>query len=240
MTTKKLAALLGTAALGVLGLAGCGIRSTGVPVDAGAAPSRVSCEVPRDGTTASSDRISVRVRLVCGSQLVQVERRVPAPEGGDTDRVRLARTLLHELRRETPATEKAAGVSTDVPAGLQVTAGREGDPEGTLRLSKDPGDLPAFALSQIICTYAEGGSTATADGTVLLAGPGNAAPPRLHVHAHPPVPPRRHPGGIDHGHGRHLRHEGRRGGRARPPEPAQPLRAGTPAHSAEGAHSSPS
>ncbi|APE23530.1 MULTISPECIES: hypothetical protein [Streptomyces] len=166
------------AALAVL-VTGCGIRTTTVPVDAGAAPSRVPCSVTEDGTTgAAVQGVPVRVFLVCGSQLEAVDRRSPLPEekaGGDP--VRTARGLLAQLLAEPSDGEKAAGFTTAVRGPLVVGGGHRGDPEGTLRLSRQPEDLSPTALSQLVCTFAE--SSAGAGGhTVLLGGPGGYAPKR--------------------------------------------------------------
>ncbi|WP_030762943.1 hypothetical protein [Streptomyces griseus] len=162
-------------ALLALPVTGCGIRTTSVPVDAGAAPSRVPCEVPE--TSAAAPGVPVRAFLVCGSQLEPVDRRSPQSEdkvGGD--RVRTASALLAQLLAEPPEAERQAGFTTAVRAPLSVARGREGDPEGTLRLSRQPEDLAPEALSQLVCTFAE--SSAGAGGhTVLLAGPG-AYPPK--------------------------------------------------------------
>ncbi|NEE33656.1 hypothetical protein G3M53_50460, partial [Streptomyces sp. SID7982] len=62
----SLAGLLAVAAL----VSGCGIRTTSVPVDAGAAPSRVPCRLSAsDVATRSPDSVSAEVYLVCASQL---------------------------------------------------------------------------------------------------------------------------------------------------------------------------
>ncbi|MEE1817267.1 hypothetical protein PUR59_19870 [Streptomyces sp. SP18ES09] len=170
--------VLAVAALAALA-GGCGIRTTSVPVDAGAAPSRVPCQVTDDGTTgAAAQGVPVRVFLVCGSQLEQVERRSPLPEekaGGDP--VRTAGGLLAQLLAEPSDSEREAGYSTEVRGPLTVGGGRRGDPAGTLRLSRQPEDLAPTALSQLVCTFAE--SSAGAGGhTVLLGGPGAYAPKR--------------------------------------------------------------
>ncbi|GAA2487045.1 hypothetical protein [Streptomyces gobitricini] len=168
------AALAGVAVVAAVA-SGCGIRTTSVPVDAGAAPSRLPCSVAGAdlASRAQQQAVPVRVYLVCASGLEAVHRAVP--ETGDKNpadsRVAVARALLNQLLAEPSATEREAGFSTSVQGPLAVSAGREGDPEGALRLSRQPEDLPAAALSQIVCTYAE--NSATADGgTVLLGGPG--------------------------------------------------------------------
>ncbi|MFK8911783.1 hypothetical protein, partial [Streptomyces sp. YS-3] len=154
----------GALALLALGTAatGCGIRPTAVPVDAGPAPSRVPCEVPgnpdnpENPVSPQFEGVTVRVYLVCGAQLVSAERSVRIPEGrASADRLRFAQALLGELEVAPSGDEKAAGYTTDVRGPLTVTAARGGDPAGALRLSRRPEDLPALALSQIVCTYAE-------------------------------------------------------------------------------------
>ncbi|MER7946078.1 hypothetical protein ABTY59_01640 [Streptomyces sp. NPDC096079] len=170
--------VLAAAALAAL-VTGCGIRTTSVPVDAGAAPSRVPCSVTEDGTSeAAPQGVPVRVFLVCGSQLEAVDRRSPLPEekaGGDP--VRTAGGLLAQLLDEPSEAERQAGFTTEVRGPLTVGGGHAGDPAGTLRLSRQPEDLAPTALSQLVCTFAE--SSAGAGGhTVLLGGPGKYPPKR--------------------------------------------------------------
>ncbi|WP_406137036.1 hypothetical protein [Streptomyces sp. NBC_01089] len=171
--------LTGLAALCAL-TAGCGIRNTSVPVDAGAAPSRVPCDLPADdGGGEGFQGIPVRVYLVCGSRLVPVDRTVQIAEGRTlSDGERVAEKLLDELREKPGASEREAGFSTDVQGSLSVSAGRKSDPAGALRLSRDPADLPANALAQIVCTYAESAAAET-DGSVVLGGP-DGDPPRAY------------------------------------------------------------
>lgn len=159
---------------------GCGIRTTSVPVDAGAAPSRVPCSVTGESSSATAAQgVPVRVFLVCGSQLEAVDRRAPLPEekaGGDP--VRTATGLLAQLLAEPSDDERLAGFTTAVRGPLVVLgAGRRGDPAGTLRLSRQPEDLAPIALSQLVCTFAES-SAGAGDHTVLLGGPGAYAPKR--------------------------------------------------------------
>lgn len=173
--TRRAGRVLAAVLAGVALAAGCGIRSTSVPVDAGAAPSRVPCRTPaRDVTTQSLEDIQVQIYLVCASQLVTVSRSVRL-DASESDRIRVARVLLDELQKDPATDERQAGFSTGVPVGLRVTAGREGDPAGALRLNEQPEDLAAEALAQLVCTYAESDTLATG-GTVVLGGPGNYAP----------------------------------------------------------------
>ncbi|MFD9246943.1 hypothetical protein ACFV0D_34490 [Streptomyces sp. NPDC059556] len=156
---------------------GCGIRTTSVPVDAGAAPSRVPCSVTQEGTTGTPVQgVPVRVFLVCGSQLEAVDRRSLPEEKAGGDPVRTASGLLAQLLAEPSESEQRAGYTTAVRGPLVVGRGHKGDPAGTLRLSRQPEDLAPTALSQLVCTFAA--SSAGAGGqTVLLAGPG-AYPPK--------------------------------------------------------------
>ncbi|MEV8230671.1 hypothetical protein AB0P41_32295 [Streptomyces sp. NPDC079167] len=175
---RAAAALAAVAAWAALA-AGCGIRSTSVPVDAGAAPSRMPCRTaPADTTAPPQGSVSVRVYLVCASQLVTVERTVEVDESR-SGALLVAQALLSELQRDPDADERRAGFSTGVPAGLRVTEAHKGDPKGTLRLSEQPDDLPAEALAQLVCTYAESESLGSG-GPVPLGGPGNY-PPRKYL-----------------------------------------------------------
>ena len=168
---RTAAALAGAALCAVLA-AGCGIRTTSVPVDAGAAPSRVPCAMPAEDAASQAARgIPVQVYLVCASQLVTVDRAVQVQET-KADRLRIATKLLNELRRRPTADERQAGFSTDVPGSLRVSGPRAGDAEGALRLSRQPEDLPSEALAQIVCTFADSESL-TSGETVTLGGPGD-------------------------------------------------------------------
>ncbi|WP_228181679.1 hypothetical protein [Streptomyces anulatus] len=170
-TAASLAAVLAAAALA----SGCGIRTTSVPVDAGAAPSRVPCRLSSsDVATRSPDSVGVTVYLVCTSQLVTVDRAVAADATG-ADPLVVARALLEEIRRTPPANERRAGFTTAIPEGLRVTRARDGDPAGAVRLSSQPEDLSAEALAQLVCTYAES-ETLVTDGSVVLGGPGDYPP----------------------------------------------------------------
>lgn len=168
---RYLAVLAGALALAGA-VSGCGIRTTAVPVNAGAAPSRVPCEVSEGNLTtqAQPDGTVIRIYLVCASELVPVERTAAIPpEKALGDRVEVMRALLDELLEQPSATEREAGFTTYVRGPLTVSGARAGDPVGTLRLSRQPEDLPTAALAQIVCTLTEG---ATTDGSVVLGGPG--------------------------------------------------------------------
>ncbi|MCL8011833.1 hypothetical protein [Streptomyces sp. AS02] len=160
-------------------LTGCGIRATEVPTDFGPAPSRVHCSLSEpDVSTQASRGLPVQVFLLCGSQLVAVERTVRVPDGtADSERrVLVAQGLLDELEETPSADEKEAGYTTDVRGAMSVSGPRRDDPGETLRLSTPPGDLTSYALAQIVCTFSDS-TAAEGDGSVILGGP-TAAPPR--------------------------------------------------------------
>ncbi|OKI10313.1 hypothetical protein A6A06_04180 [Streptomyces sp. CB02923] len=170
-------------------LASCGIRGTSVPVDAGGAPSRVSCKVPAGSVApALPDGSRVTVYLECSSALAPVERTATYPKQQPAGRLQTARALLDQLQQQPGPVEEQAGFSTAVPEDLELSGPRAGDPAGTLRLSARPEDLPSFALAQIVCTFGE--STAL-DRThaAVLGGPGDSRPQRYpcsaEVRAHP-------------------------------------------------------
>ncbi|MEU1277711.1 hypothetical protein [Streptomyces sp. NPDC005805] len=171
----RAAALLGLA--GALALAGCGIRPTQVPVEAGPAPSRVPCEVSADDMTPQSGRtgIPLRVYLVCATQLVPVERTAATPDDkAAASRLHAAQTLLDALQQDPSTAEHEAGLMTYLRGPLVLSGAREGDPEGTLRLSRPPEDLPAEGLAQLVCTLVE--TRSGRNGALLLGGPGDWAP----------------------------------------------------------------
>ncbi|MCB5178504.1 hypothetical protein [Streptomyces antimicrobicus] len=180
MTTRRRSGALAAAGL-VLLTTGCGIRATTVPVDVGPAPSRVSCDTPAPGPSGGGGVQGFRatVELVCGSQLVGVERIVPVPEKRPAKEpvVLVAQALLEALERTPSTEERDAGFSTGVPTGLGAVAPRAGDPAGTLRLSRRPEDLPPVALAQIVCTFAGSEAVSADAGPVVLGGP-DADPPR--------------------------------------------------------------
>ncbi|MFG2553718.1 hypothetical protein ACGFWF_27715 [Streptomyces sp. NPDC048581] len=176
----RVARLLTLCALSAAVLAGCGIRSTEVPTDFGPAPSRVHCSLSEpDVSTQASRGLPVQVFLLCGSQLVAVERTVRVPDGtADSERrVLVAQGLLDELEATPSADEKEAGYTTDVRGAMSVSGPRRGDPDETLRLSTPPGDLTSYALAQIVCTFSDS-TAAEGDGSVILGGPTTAAPLR--------------------------------------------------------------
>ncbi|GGW70715.1 hypothetical protein [Streptomyces xantholiticus] len=166
------------AAVGMLALPGCGIRTTQVPVDAGAAPSRMPCQVSGGSITpqAQQQGVPVRVYMVCGSQLESLDRTAKISESKAADSPpKFAQALLDELLREPASSEQEAGFTTYVRGPLLVSGARDGDPAGTLRLSRQPEDLPTPALAQVVCTLAESRAT-QAGGAVLLGGPGDYEP----------------------------------------------------------------
>ncbi|MEK8144641.1 hypothetical protein NKH18_32165 [Streptomyces sp. M10(2022)] len=145
----------------------------------GAAPSRVPCSASAQSSSAQAlETVPVQIYLVCASQLLAVDRTVRLDES-EADRVQVARSVLGELQQEPTDDERRAGFSTDVPADLRVSDALPGDREGTLRLSEQPEDLPAEALAQVVCSYAESKVLTSADA-VVLGGPGSY-PPRSYL-----------------------------------------------------------
>lgn len=168
----------GTAAL-LLGavltsaLAGCGIRATEVPTDFGAAPSRMPCAAPGSSPGATDDsRVQVRVYLLCAGQLTLVERAVRLPEDADGPmrRTLIAQGLVDELTSRPSPGEQQNGYRTVVPFGTEVKGPIPSDPGEAFRLNGPPERLPAGALAQIVCTFAESAAT-QGSGSVTLGGP---------------------------------------------------------------------
>lgn len=170
---KALAAVLCTA-LPLIG--GCGIRTTTVPVDAGPAPSRVSCAAPRAGGAPETDTVARQVYLVCSMQTAPVKRSVPLRQSR-TDRLTQVRELVAQLQRSPLSAETQAGFSTEVPGSLEVIGPYRDDPKETLRLNQAVDELPSFALAQIVCTLTADTSV-TADGSVVLGGDDPDSKPR--------------------------------------------------------------
>lgn len=168
---RLLAALAPALALAPL-LTGCGIRTTSVPVDAGPAPSRVTCAQPSAPATPVPDTVTRAVYLVCSGQIAPVQRPVRLPDvvRGRDSRTVLARELLGLLQASPRAAESAAGFDSGVPLTLELLAPLPGDPADALRLSQALGDLPSFALGQIVCTLAADATLAPGH-TVVLGGP---------------------------------------------------------------------
>ncbi len=169
------------ATLGVFGavaaslVAGCGIRSTSVPVDAGAAPSRASCQLPSAAASPrATDGVAVTMQLVCSAQLLPVRRVLRLPKGDQAPRPdEFARALLNQLQQPVSAAEAKVGVNTEVASWVQVSGPAKGDPAGTLRLNREPDELPPYALAQLVCTFTETPAVGSRRA-VVLGGP--AAP----------------------------------------------------------------
>ncbi|MFE0133683.1 hypothetical protein ACFWY6_19255 [Streptomyces sp. NPDC059037] len=173
MNRRRLRAALLAAALTAT-LTACGIRSTEVPTDFGPGPSRVPCVMSGSSIASQSSGIPVQVFLVCAAQLVTVDRTVRIPaDKATTDRVRIAQALLDELEHPPSDPEKQAGFATDVRGGTVVSGPGDDDPDDALRFSTPPEDLSAFALAQIVCTYADS-AAAAGERSVILGGPGDA------------------------------------------------------------------
>jgi hypothetical protein len=160
---------LAAAVLLVAAAAGCGIRSTSVPVDAGPAPSRVSCAVPKpENSPDAIDAQVERVYLVCGMQTTPVRRTVQVRPRA-TGRVEQVRELIAQLQRSVLGAEAKAGFATTVPGTLEVAGPEKGDPADALRIGQPVEDLPSFALAQIVCTIAVS-PLASAGHSVVLGG----------------------------------------------------------------------
>ncbi|GAA2321214.1 hypothetical protein OKJ48_28450 [Streptomyces kunmingensis] len=166
----RLCGLLGLTA--VL-LSGCGIRSTEVPTEFGAAPTRVGCALSgADGVEArAAGEFGVQVFLVCTSQLVTVDRTVTVRRDRTSDRVDVAQQLIAQLAEPLTAKEKDAGYTTDVTAGTKVSGPRDGEPADALRLNTPPDDLSPYALAQIVCTFANSKMMTDSGDRVVLGGP---------------------------------------------------------------------
>ncbi|MEV6666682.1 hypothetical protein [Streptomyces nigra] len=171
--TPRLTALLTLAAIT---LAGCGIRSTEVPTNFGPAPSRVHCSLSEpDASPRATRGLPVQVFLLCGSQLVAVDRTIRVPDGtaDAARRVLVAQGLLEELQATPSPAEKEAGYTTDLRGPMDVTGPRRDDPDETLRLTTAPSTLTSYALAQIVCTLSDS-AAAEGDGSVILGGPTGA------------------------------------------------------------------
>lgn len=161
--------LAATAALALPLLAGCGIRPTSVPVDAGEAPARAECGAEERETPAAPREQGEELRqvfLVCGPVISTVRRSVPGAQNGDRDsRHAAAEALLAELQRKPTDQEEDDGYTTSVPDTLSVADPQPDDPVAAVRLSRDPDDIGDPALAQLVCTFAG------EDGSVRLGGP---------------------------------------------------------------------
>ena len=111
-------------------------------------PPAFPCSLSEVGAPAAPDAaartpagVPVQVFLLCGSQLVTVDRSVRVPDGTAEARRRVlvAQGLLDELARTPSASENEAGYTTDVRGGMSVSGPGPKDPEDALRLSTSPG-----------------------------------------------------------------------------------------------------
>ena len=188
--------LLGLLGLSAVLLSGCGIRSTEVPTDFGAAPTRVGCSLSGsdDVTARAGGQFAVQVFLVCTSQLVTVDRTVTLERDQTSDRVGVAQELLAQLAKPLTAEEKQAGYTTDVTSATKVSGPRRGDPADALRLNVPPDDLSPYALAQMVCTFANSKVTTDGGDHVALGGPGGRPAAQLRVLGRGEGPPGAGPG----------------------------------------------
>ncbi|MER7175396.1 hypothetical protein [Streptomyces mesophilus] len=129
-----------------------------MPTEFGAAPSRVPCTTSgADVAAQAAGGLPMQVFLICGAQLVSVDRSVRLGDGRTADdRVDVAQALLDELREQPSAAEAKAGFTSDVRSVIKVRGPREGDPAQALRLSTAPERLAPLALAQVVCTLVHG------------------------------------------------------------------------------------
>ncbi|MDI3423566.1 hypothetical protein [Streptomyces luteolus] len=178
--TRRLLARGALAALLAAGVAGCGIRATEVPTEFGPAPSRVPCvSTAADITTtrAQTGTVPQEIFLVCGSQLVRVDRAVRLSDSAAQDPVQVAQALLAELGEPPTEAEDQAGFTSDVKGHPKVTGPRGDDPSRALRISTPPERMSPYELAQIVCTFAQS-VAAERDDSVLLGGTGQDSPLR--------------------------------------------------------------
>jgi len=171
MSARGRVALTASLAAATSLLAGCGIRGTTVPVDAGPAPSRVSCEAPQAGA-ARGETVRREVFLVCSMQIAAVSRQVPVREGR-VDWHEQVVELFSQLQISPLPAETRAGFSTAIPGSLWVLPIERRDPRHVVRISQGPAELPSFALAELVCTLAADRQVAP-DGQVVLGGPAPA------------------------------------------------------------------
>ena len=166
---RSASALAGSALAMTSLLAGCGIRTTTVPVDAGPAPSRVSCLAPEATAEPRAETVPRQVFLVCSMQIAPVTRNVPVREGR-IDWHTQVRDLFAQLQITPQPGETGAGFSTAIPGSLWVLPVDKHDPKTAVRISQPPGELPSFALAELVCTLGAD-KQITPDGQVVLGGP---------------------------------------------------------------------
>jgi hypothetical protein len=162
-------AVLAASCTALVVLAGCGIRTTSVPVDDGPAPSRVACAPPKVAATPAPESMVEKVYLLCNAQVAPVKRTVEVRDAR-FDRLSEVRTLLAQLQISPRTAETKAGFSTAIPGTLEIFTAGPGDGRDALRLNDRPEDLPSFALAQLVCTLAADPLVAP-DHAVVLGGP---------------------------------------------------------------------
>ncbi|MFC7217336.1 hypothetical protein ACFQLX_03995 [Streptomyces polyrhachis] len=133
-------------------LAGCGIRPTSVPVDAGSAPSRARCGVKPPPVPREDARLR-DVFLVCGPKLALVRRKLEQTAPGAGEQRTAHEELLHYLTTELTPSERADGYTTQVER-IAVLPPHRGDPARAVRFDHDPEQLSKEGLAQLVCTFA--------------------------------------------------------------------------------------
>lgn len=149
-------------------LAGCGIRSTDGPINAGEPAKR-----PAPGTATTAPVAQHQIYLIREGRPQPVPRgdavdiQVPAPGAtriaapGDPLRMSLIDRLLRELAKGPSSAEAAQGWTTAVPAGgIGLAEPQPGDPADLVRLDVDNvAALNPLALGQIVCTLQRAAKT---------------------------------------------------------------------------------
>ncbi|MDI2130959.1 hypothetical protein [Yinghuangia seranimata] len=155
--TRALLLAVSTAAL----VAGCGIRATEGPVNAGEPAKRPSPQ----GTTPSGVVGRHQIYLVRDGRPQPVLRgdpvdiqipqpgstKVPVPD--DPQRMSQIDRLLRELVKGPSADERAQGWTTALPSGgVGPAEPQPGDPADLVRLDVEPSSLSPLGLGQVVCT----------------------------------------------------------------------------------------
>ncbi|NUU20528.1 MAG: hypothetical protein HOV68_03275 [Streptomycetaceae bacterium] len=170
----------GVATVGLL--AGCGIRATEGPINAGPPAQR-----PAQGATSLPGVAQHAIYLVRDGRPQQVQRgdavdltvpgtgSTPVPTPDDPARMSQIDRLLRELVKGPTPEEAAQGWTTALPAGgLGLANPVAGDPADLVRLDVDSfASLSPLALGQIVCTLQSAGKNASVS-LAARTGPGRS------------------------------------------------------------------